>query len=372
MSKLSKNNMKFLLLVFIFPPLFICGQDDRGYIIKGNITGAPDGKVFILKTFNGDTLKSGFIKSGSFIFEEKGGFTGDAGTLVINTERVLKNLFIEPGIIKISGNYANPNTIKAYGTPSNDAWNEYLIEIAPINKKIKDLKIALEAEKNPAKKKILTEEKQKTYDLFYNYRKDFAKKHNNTIIAPMFLSESIYSLDYKGISDLIGFLDPNTHENWYTNRLKERADILSRIDYGKRAPDFTLKNPKGEEITLSSLRGLVVLVDFWVSWCTQCRIEEKSLISLYEKYKQKGFTILGVSIDVDKEKWIKAVEQDNLPWNQVSSLAGWECPVAKQYGMTFGITGVSYSILLDNEGRVCGYNLRGEDLKKKMIEIFGE
>jgi len=364
--------MKFILLVFIFFPLFICEQEDSGYLIKGNITGAPDGEVVIIKIFNSDTLNRGLIKSGVFIIEEKGPFIGDAVALVINNERVLKNLFIEPGIIKITGNYSNSNTVKASGTPSNDAWNEYLIEIAPINKKIKNLKNAIEIEKNPTRKKILTEEKLKSYDVFYNYRKDFAKKHNNTIIAPMFLSESIYSLDYKGISDLVGLLDPNTPENWYTNRLKERADILSRIDYGKSAPDFTLKNPNGEEISLSSLKGQVVLVDFWVSWCKQCRIEEKSLIPLYEKYKQKGFTILGVSIDEDREEWIEAVEQDNLPWDQVSSLTGWECPVAKQYGMTFGITGVSYSILLDKEGKVCGYNLRGEELKEKMIEIFGD
>jgi len=364
--------MKYILLVFILFPLLIWGKDEAGYIIKGNITGAPDGKVFIIKAFNSDTITRGLIKSGIFIIEENGSFKGDAATLVINNERVLKNLFIEPGVITISGNYINPNTIKASGTPSNDAWNEYLIEIAPLNTKIRNLKIALDAEKDPATRKILTEEKQKSYDDFYNYRKNFAKKHNNTIIAPMFLSESIYSLDYKGVTDLVGLLDSNIHDNWYTNRLKERADILSRIDYGKSAPDFTLKNIKGEEISLSSFRGHVVLVDFWVSWCKICRIEEKSLIPLYEKYKQKGFTILGVSIDKDREEWIKAVEQDNLPWNQVSSLTGWECPVAKQYGMTFGITGVSYSILLDKEGKVCGYNLRGEELKKKLIGIFGE
>ncbi|MFA5849891.1 MAG: TlpA disulfide reductase family protein [Bacteroidales bacterium] len=364
--------MKLILSLVVFFPLFISGQDDRGYKIKGNITGAPDGDVLIIKAFNGDTLNRGLIKSGVFIIDEKGPFIGDAAMLVINKERVFKNLFIEPGIITISGDYADFNTIDASGTPSNDAWDEYLIEISPINKKIKKLKIALETETNPTTKKILIEEKQKLYDEFYNYRRNFAKKHNNTIIAPMFLSESIYSLDYKGISDLVGLLDPDTHENWYTNRLKERAVILSKIDYGKSAPDFTLKKPNGEAISISSLKGQVVLVDFWVSWCKQCRIEEKNLIPLYEKYKKKGFTILGVSIDEDREKWINAVEQDNLPWNQVSSLVGWECPVAKKYGMSYGITGVSYSILLDREGKVCGYNLRGNELNKKLIDVFGE
>ena len=366
--------MKISLVLILFYSLSIVEQNKMGYVINGNIVGAPDSKVYIIKKFNGDTLNSGLIRSGIFTIEEKGCFIGDAVTLVINNNRILNNLFIEPGIITVSGSFTNLKTVKAFGTPSNDAWNKYQVEVIPFKDKISKAKAARKAKNDLDRKKEIEEDIQKSYTEFYDFRRNFANKYNNTILASMFLSESIYDLDYKGMSNLIGLLDSNTTNNWYTNRLKERTNVLRNLDYGKKAPDFTLKNPKGEEFSLSSLRGQVVLVDFWVSWCGLCRADKKNLKVLYDKYHEKGFSILGVSIDEekDKRKWITAVEQDNLPWNQVSSLVGWDCPVAKAYGMEYGITGVSYSILLDKEGKVCGYNLRSEELKDKLFDIFGE
>lgn len=363
---------KIFLLLLIFP-LTLSAQNKIGYTIKGNISGAPDGKVYIINQFDGDTLNSGNIKEGNFVIEKREKFLGTVSTLLIGDVRTLPNLFIEPGTITISGEFGKPSTIKAKGTPSNDAWNIYQREVAPLDEKINRERAAIKAEGDPDKKRALLEENQKSYDAFYEFRRNFAKKHNNTIIAPMFLSAGTGYLDYKGLCELMSIFDPATPENWYTNRLKERTDIMSRVDYGKVAPDFTLKDPDGKKIRLSSLKGSVVLVDFWASWCAPCRAENKNVVELYNKYHSKGFTVMGVSIDEDREKWVKAVKDDDLPWkNQVSSLVGWECPVAKLFGLAYGMTGVPYSVLLDKEGKLCGYNLRGEELKKRLIEIFGE
>ncbi|MFA5848677.1 MAG: TlpA disulfide reductase family protein [Bacteroidales bacterium] len=365
--------MKKILLFILFIPFLALAQNKSGYTINGNITGAPDGPVYILNAFDGDTLNAGVVKSGVFKIEKKEKFLGTVTVLFIGKARTLSNLFIEPGVITISGDFTKPVTIKATGTPSNDAWNKYQIEIAPIDAKINKERAAIKAETDPVKKKALLEENSKSYDAFYAFRRSFAIKHNNTILAPMFLSAGTGNLDYRGLCDLLNLFDPKTPDNWYTNRLKDRADIMSRCDYGKVAPDFTLKDPYGKKITLSSLRGQVVHVDFWASWCAPCRAENKNVVELYNKYHTKGFTVMGVSIDEDKEKWVRAVEADNLPWkNQVSSLVGWECPVARMYGLAYGMTGVPYSILLDKEGKVCGYNLRGEELAAKLKEIFGE
>lgn len=359
--------VSILLISFVSP-----AQIGTGYSITGNITGAADGKVYIIKISNGDTLNSGDIKSGIFKLSQKEKIIGDVATLYINGNRLMSYLFIEPGIISINGDCKEPNKVKATGSPSNDAWNIYLKEVAPFDEKMKKGMAAYRDEKNAEKKKVLQDESQKAIDAFYAFRKNFAEKYNQTIIAPMFLSAGIGTLDYKGMCDLMNVLSPKAPENWYTNRLKERTDIMSRCDYGKIAPDFTLKDPNGKKITLSALRGQVVFVDFWASWCGPCRTENKNLVELYKKYNSKGFTIMGVSIDEDKDKWKLAIEKDNLPWkNQVSSLVGWECPIAKQFGMAFGMTGIPYSILLDKEGKVCGYNLRGDELRAKLEEIFG-
>ncbi|MCK9303973.1 MAG: TlpA disulfide reductase family protein [Bacteroidales bacterium] len=366
-------NKSLLIIILLLLPGLVFAQNYVGYTIRGEIKGAPDGNVYILKMFNGDTLNRGVISSGKFTIEKNEKFSGDVTVLCINENRIFSNLFIEPGVITITGEYSKPSTIQASGTPSNDAWILYQKNVAPYNQKIDNLGAAYRVEKDPAKKNAINQERGKAYDDFYTFKKEFAYKYNNTIIAPMFLSAGTGYLDYKGLKELLAKLDPKTPENWYTNRLLERADIMSRCDYGKVAPDFTLKDPYGKKITLSSLRGQVVLIDFWASWCAPCRAENKNVVELYKKYNPKGFTVMSVSIDEDKNKWVEAVEKDNLPWkNQVSSLVGWECPVAKMYGLGYGMTGVPYSMLLDKEGKVCGYNLRGEELKAKLVELFGE
>jgi len=133
------------------------------------------------------------------------------------------------------------------------------------------------------------------------------------------------------------------------------------------APDIEMANPNGELMRLSDLRGQYVLVDFWASWCGPCRRENPNVVRLYNKYKNKGFTIFSVSLDEDPEAWKTAISRDKLSWpNHVSDLKRWDSPVIQQYGFT----GIPFTVLLNKEGNFIAVNLRGEALEQKLKELF--
>jgi thiol-disulfide isomerase/thioredoxin len=137
---------------------------------------------------------------------------------------------------------------------------------------------------------------------------------------------------------------------------------------GQSAPEFALPDPNGKEVKLSSFRGKYVLVDFWASWCRPCREENPNVVKAYQKYKDKNFTILGVSLDQPgkKDAWLKAVMQDGLVWTQVSDLAYWNSPVVPLYR----IESIPYNILVDPDGKIIAESLRGEDLEMKLAEVL--
>lgn len=135
---------------------------------------------------------------------------------------------------------------------------------------------------------------------------------------------------------------------------------------GGQAPDFTQKTPEGEDFSLSNLRGKVVLLDFWASWCGPCRRENPNVVKMYKKYHDQGFDVLGVSLDRTKDKWLKAIEADGLEWNHVSDLKGWQNAVANEYG----VRSIPSTFLLDREGKIVATNLRGPALEAKLKELF--
>ncbi|GAB3332683.1 TlpA disulfide reductase family protein [Marivirga atlantica] len=146
----------------------------------------------------------------------------------------------------------------------------------------------------------------------------------------------------------------------------KQIDDLSKVSIGVVAPDFSMPTPEGDTVSLSDYRGGYVLVDFWAAWCKPCRAENPNVVAAYNKYKDQGFEILGVSLDKKREDWLKAIEQDGLEWTQVSDLKYWQTPVVQEYK----ISGIPFSLLIGPEGKIVAKNLRGDELHQKLEEIY--
>ncbi len=145
------------------------------------------------------------------------------------------------------------------------------------------------------------------------------------------------------------------------NIMQEPVDLM-----GKEAPDFTLADTEGKNISLKSMRGRYVLVDFWASWCKPCRMENPNVVAAFDKFKDKNFTVLGVSLDKNKASWMRAIQDDRLDWKQVSDLKYWSSEVVPLYN----IEGIPFNVLLDPNGIVIAKDLRGDELHKKLAEVL--
>jgi peroxiredoxin len=154
---------------------------------------------------------------------------------------------------------------------------------------------------------------------------------------------------------------------------EERQEVELGINIGQRAPELAFDSPDGEVIALSSLRGKMVLIDFWAAWCSPCRVENPNLVRTYRKFKDKefvngtGFTVYGVSLDRSKEDWVTAIENDQLEWeSHVSDLKGWQSVPAAMYG----VMGIPMNFLIDGDGIIVAKGLRGEYLDNKLKELL--
>ena len=181
---------------------------------------------------------------------------------------------------------------------------------------------------------------------------------------------AIQALDPDKYSDLYKSLDAGLSKKFPNDKnvimFHEVVERMLSTNVGQFAPEISLPSPDGKEIALSSLKGKLVLIDFWASWCGPCRKEMPNVIKIYSKFKNKGFEIYGVSLDQDKEKWMEAITKDGINWPQVSDLKYWDNVAARIYN----VQGIPYTVLIDKDGKIIAKNLRGQELEKKIAEVL--
>jgi len=196
---------------------------------------------------------------------------------------------------------------------------------------------------------------------------EFAKANPNSFFSLSALSESagMYA-DMATLQTILSSLNKDLQKLDMAKELQQRINAEKLTAVGKPAPAFTQNDVNDKPLSLASLKGKVVLLDFWASWCSPCRAENPNMLKQYKIYKDKGFEILSVSLDSKKEPWLEAIEQDGLPWLHVSDLKGWN----NAAGRLYGVRGVPACYLIDRDGKIIAADVRGEKLNTKLAEIF--
>jgi thiol-disulfide isomerase/thioredoxin len=220
---------------------------------------------------------------------------------------------------------------------------------------------------HPEKSDSIGGQLQKEYiNSMQAYARDFILRNKNSLIAlsaTQFLNQQNEIPLMKELGDSLQLRYPDNR--YVSDYLLMLAD-LQKLPIGSEAPEIQLSSPDGKEISLSSFRGKIVLIDFWASWCQPCRRENPMLVELYGKYRNMPFEILGVSLDENKSSWTNAIRQDGLTWPQVSDLKRWQSVVVNNYQ----IESIPYSVLVDRDGRIIAKGLRGHDIESKIQEAL--
>lgn len=212
---------------------------------------------------------------------------------------------------------------------------------------------------------MYTAMKEKTVRTIDSLVANYPDCHTTALIINKFV---IKDRDLAEVEKMYESLTPRIKNAYLGRKLKTSIDNIKKTSIGSMAPDFTLPAPDGKNVSLSDYRGKIVLLDFWASWCGPCLREVPNVKKVYDKFHDKGFEILSVSLDDKKDNWVNAIEKNDLDWGHVSSLKGWSCPVAKLYN----VSGVPAMLLIDKEGKIVATKLRGDLLMEKVAEQFGE
>lgn len=351
--------------------VFSCQTAKDEYSIKGSIAGVETGKIYLQKLVDGQpqSVDTADVVDGKFSFKGKMEMP-DIRFLRLNEQDYFAQFFLDNASITVKANKDSLRNTKITGSPSQDVFQAYVAEMEKLNKDV----MALQEKYQNAMTTGNTNEADKAkidYQAMIDnnkvYTKNFVKEHSNSVVAAYITLVQLASqVEGAELDSITSKFAPEIGTSEYVVKLKEMIAEQKKTAVGVEAPDFTMNDPEGKPVQLSSLRGKVVMIDFWASWCAPCRQENPNVVKLYQQYHDKGFEIIGVSLDRAKEEWVQAIKDDQLSWIHVSDLQYWQNAAARLYG----VNSIPQTYLLDKEGKIIAKGLRSEQLAAKLSELF--
>jgi thiol-disulfide isomerase/thioredoxin len=380
------DKMSFFKMKISYAALVLCvtmvscdnRRDKSSFELKGSLNNAS-GQTLYLEKLAGTKR----VVVDSAVLDEKGNFEFGNYTPKIGFYRLMENqqnfamlVLDSSDRAEISGDMKDlMGTLRVKGSPESELYINYTSIVRERDLKIDSLNKTWESlmASRPSDSKLM-DSLSKVFEGPYN---EIVAESNRRLAETIRKNTDRYStlmaiqaLDFDQYPDLYKELDRQLTEKFpYDQNVNVFHDAVQKMfasGLGMEAPEINLPSPDGVNIALSSLRGKYVLIDFWASWCGPCRKEMPTVVKAYEKYKNKGFEIYGVSLDSDRDKWVEAIKKDGITWPQVSDLRQWQSEAARLYQ----VQGIPFTVLLDKEGRIIARNLRGEELDKKLAEVL--
>lgn len=356
--------MKILAGILAFLPLALHAQ--KGFEMKGSVTGLQDKSLVFLIDANNpkDTVcKTNSVKTN---FTLKGDLKESTLYYLGFTPQQKKTvLFLDNSKTTATGDINDVKNLKVTGSPVQADFDEFQKTFNPYFDK-------LTADNQKAQMSGMTDSLQSSIsstvgEVFTKVDEFIASKPASAVSPFILLVTSQLSEDVAALETRYNKLAPESQNSFFGKYLgKQLADRKFGI-IGSKAPEFTQNDTQGKPVSLSSYKGKYVLVDFWASWCGPCRMENPNVVTAFNKFKDKNFAVLGVSLDKNKEAWLKAIKDDGLSWTQVSDLKYWQNEVATMYK----VQSIPQNFLIDPNGNIVARDLRGPALEQKLCELLG-
>lgn len=364
--------MRNFFYLFVIAIAFVaCSKPTPQFTINGNLEGLADGTVYLKQRIAGEATTLDSAKSVGGKFALKGSVVVPDMCIIVLGERKQIPILLENKEIQVAGKADDLRNVTITGSASQDEMKALNEKGTALNEKMKELygKYA-EAKKTANVMEIAWLEAQ--LDSLDSHQtamqKNFVTGNPNSFVAPVILQQIQYGMEADEIQGYLSKFSPEVMKSASAKALAERVTVLQSVAVGKIAPDFTQNDSIDSPIKLSDVyaKHEYTLIDFWASWCGPCRAENPNVVAVWKEFNAKGFHVMGVSYDSDKDKWLKAVASDQLTWTQVSDLKGWGNATAKIYG----INSIPSNLLIDKTGKIIAKNLRAEKLREKISELL--